>query len=126
MPPHAATLRPGRFQMHPCGQVLGRVDRFSAVWTGAESFCHEKCMIHVKGTDGKLRRPKVHRARAPAHAVPRDLHGGMLPAALHAPVKTACQKLFSVTSSVFLRFAGPAGAGRRRRRAEQDQWRHVV
>ena len=80
----------------------------------------------LRGNVGGLSGAKEHRDSAPADAWSRDLHGEMQPGALHLPVKTACQKLFSVTSSVFLRFAGPAGAGRRRRRAEQDQRRHVV
>ena len=37
-----------------------------------------------------------------------------------AHLKTACQKLFSVWRSMFLRFAAPAGTGRQRRRAMQD------
>ena len=47
---------------------------------------------------------KEHRARAPADDAPRLLHGEMLQAVLHLPVKTACEKLFSVLRSMFLRF----------------------
>ena len=63
---------------------------------------------------------KEHGACAPADVGPRQPHGDMHQAVLHIPVKTACKKLFPVTRSMFLRFAAPAGAGHRRRRAMQD------
>ena len=79
-----------------------------------------------KGNCRWVVRMKEHRARAPARAVPGRGTDAVQMAELHCILKTACQKLFSVTSSVFLRFAGTwelvAGAGR----AEQDAWRHVV
>ena len=42
-----------------------------------------------------------HRARAPADAVPRDLDGKTDGAAPCLTVKTACQKLFPVSRSMF-------------------------
>ena len=41
-------------------------------------------------------------------------------------MKTVCKKLSPLKREVFLRFAGTAGAGRRRRRAQQDQAVHAV
>ena len=100
-----------------------------------DNLCPKRCeityimghhMSDLKGTVGKLWRRKEHGSRALGRAWSRDLQMRKGEAVKFSHLKTACKKLFSVTSSVFLRFAGPAGAGRRRRRAEQDQWRHVV
>ena len=53
---------------------------------------------------------KAPRARAPAHVVPRDLDSNTIPTVRCVTVKTAWQKLFSVTRERDLRFAASAGA----------------
>ena len=68
---------------------------------------------------------KEHRARAPADVAPRLLHSTRHGRAVPRTVKTACEKLFPVSSSMFLRFQHLAEPGVRGRRAKQMQAPHV-
>ena len=68
---------------------------------------------------------KEHRARAPADVGPRLLQTNTATARGCVSLKTACEKLFPVPRSMFLRFQHLAEPGVRGRRAKQMQAPHV-
>ena len=81
--------------------------------------------MRVRGVVGELWGTKEHRARAPADDAPRLLQLRKVEALNFSQLKTACEKLFPVPRSMFLRFQHLAEPGERGRRAKQMQAPHV-
>ena len=84
------------------------------------------CVYRIKGTVGGPWAMKVPPDAPGRDAVPRLLDGDRLTARESVPVETACKKLFSVKSSMYLRFAAPAGAAASGRRAMLTHGVNVV